>query len=438
MRTRRRASILPQWLPFIGERLGFVRRLSTMSIDPEDFDLHHVFPATTSLGRLAGHTSEFEPRAGGAGVDLNEAVNSAMGELLERYSAFACRSIGKVVSTYREMERDRLKTVPFELLTQFSRRQLQTPGFPFTEFTVDTRIAWLRGVNLTTGSPSYVPSQLISLGYAPEPDEISSCFYTTSSGCALGTSAEGALVSGLLECIERDSVMVRWYARIAPPILDFDPSQLLGRRLRLQTKGLEICFHDMTVDGEVPVVGVTCLERSGRPCCFLLSAAAAIDTVAAARKALIEAGQGRPFIKILANQEEAPTASCTFNDFDSNLRFFAEPSNAQYADWFLQNRRLSTRRFAAVPDSKNTIDLCDLLLKRCSNMGITPVAFDLTTPELRDHGLFVCRVFVPELVQVCVPFAPFLGHPRLANYIDEAQRNGLAASIPEWVPHPFP
>src|ERR1700675_3035033 len=104
MRTRRKAPILPQWLPFIGERLGFVRRLSTLSIDLEDFDLHHVFPTTTSLGRLVDETSEFEARAGGAGVYLNEAVNRAMGELLERYSAFARGSIGKIVSTYREME----------------------------------------------------------------------------------------------------------------------------------------------------------------------------------------------------------------------------------------------------------------------------------------------------------------------------------------------
>jgi Putative peptidoglycan binding domain/N-acetylmuramidase len=29
---------------------------------------------------------------------------------------------------------------------------------------------------------------------------------------------------------------------------------------------LEIRFYDMTVDGEVPVVGVTCIERTGRPC----------------------------------------------------------------------------------------------------------------------------------------------------------------------------
>jgi ribosomal protein S12 methylthiotransferase accessory factor len=153
---------------------------------------------------------------------------------------------------------------------------------------------------------------------------------------------------------------------------------------------------------------------------------------------LIEAGQGRPFIKLLANQQQAPAAGHTFNNFDSNLRFFAELSNSRYADWFLQNRSVSTRRFPALPDAQNPADLCGLLLDRCSTMGITPIAFDLTTPELRDHGLFVCRVFVPELVPLCIPFAPFLGHARLANYIDKTQREGSAAPIPEWVPHPFP
>jgi ribosomal protein S12 methylthiotransferase accessory factor len=438
MRTRRRAPILPQWLPFIGERLGFVRRLSTLSIDPEDFDLHHVFPTVTSLARLINQTSEFEPRAGGAGVGLDEAVNRAMGELLERYSAYAFESIGKVVSTYREMERARLKIVPFEFLANFSHKQIQTPGFPYTQLTKDTPIAWLEGADLASGSATYVPSQLISLNYAPAAGEVSSCFYSTSSGCALSTSVEGALVSGLLELIERDAVMIRWYARLAPPMLNLDPAQLLGRQLRLQTKGLETRLHDLTVDGEVPVVGVTCIERSGRPCCFLLSAAAALDTAAAGRKALIEAGQGRPFIKLLANLEEVPVAGDTFKDFDSNLRFFADPSNARFTDWFLQNRRLSSRHFPTLPDSQSPADLCDLLLDRCSNMGITPIAFDLTTPESRDHGLFVCRVFVPELVPLCVPFAPFLGHPRLAKFVDDAQRDGSAASIPDWVPHPFP
>ena len=63
----------------------------------------------------------------------------------------------------------------------------------------------------------------------------------------------------------------------------------------------------MTVDGDVPVVGVTCIERTGRPCFFILGTAAALDHISrAARKALVEAGQGRPYLKFLANLGGAP------------------------------------------------------------------------------------------------------------------------------------
>jgi ribosomal protein S12 methylthiotransferase accessory factor len=438
MRGRTRPVVPPQWLPFVGRKLGPAKGLSYLSVDPEDFDLHHVFPTTTALGELVGDTRQFEPRAGGAGIRLEDAANRAMGELLERYASFAYEGTGRIVSSWSALRESGRRSVPFETLTLFSRDQLLTQGFPYTEFTEDTPVAWFDGTDLENGSPIYVPGQLISLGYAPGASEVSTCFYSTSSGCALATSAEEALVAGLLECIERDAVMMRWYARLAPPILDLDPAGLLERPLGLQSQGLQIRFHDMTVDGEVPVVGVSCIERTGRPCSFMLGTAGALDTFTAARKALVEAGQGRPFVKFLANVSEAPSEGAVFSDFDSNVRFFAEPSNARYVEWFSQSASLSTRHFPAAPGSRNPAELLGLLLDRCSTMGVTPIAFDMTTPELRDHGLFACRVFVPELAPLCIPSAPFLGHPRLAHFIAEAQRGRLAARVPAWVPHPFP
>jgi ribosomal protein S12 methylthiotransferase accessory factor len=438
VRGRSKPVIPRQWLPFIGGRLGLAKRLFCLSIDPEDFDLHQVFPTTTALGELLGDKREFEPRAGGAGIVMDDAINRAMGELLERYASLAYDGSGKIVSSWRALRGAGHRPVSFETLTLFSREQLLTPGFSYTEFTEDTPVAWFEGTDLASGSAIYVPGQLISLGYAPVASEVSTCFYATSSGCALATSAEGALLTGLLECLERDAVMIRWYARLAPPILDLNPADLMGRPLALRSQGLQIRFHDMTVDGEVPVVGVTCIERTGRPCFFILSAAAALDTSTAARKAFVEAGQGRPFVKFLGNLGEAPSESAVFSDFDSNVRFFTEPSNARYAEWFSQNTRSSTRYFPFAQDPKDAAGLCGLLLDRCSKMGLTPIAFDMTTPELRDHGLFACRVFVPELVPLCVPSAPFLAHPRLARFIAEAEPDGSAASVPAWVPHPFP
>jgi ribosomal protein S12 methylthiotransferase accessory factor len=436
MRVRSQPSIPPKWLPFVGNRLGIVKRLSVLSIDPEDLGLHHVFPSTTSLARLLNDTRQFEPRAGGAGICLSDAVNRAVGELLERFASLAYEGTAKIVSSYSGLECGGVRTVPFEALTLFTREQLLIPGFPYTEFTENTPVGWFEGTDLTSDSPIYVPGQLLSLGYAPSPEEVSTCFYSTSSGCALGTSAEGALLAGLLECIERDAVMMRWYARLAPAMLDLDPKYFLGA-MQLPSQRLEIRFHDMTVDGEVPVVGATCIERTGRPCFFILGCAAALDTLAAARKALVEAGQGRPYVKFLGSRDDPPSAADDFTDFDSNVRFFGEPSNGRYAEWFSENTCPSTRHLP-VPRESSPAELCRLLLDRCSKMGLTPIAFDMTTPELLDSGLFVCRVFVPELVPLCVPFAPFLGHVRLARYIAESERDGLAASVPAWIPHPFP
>ena len=438
MRTGPRHSIPRRWLPFVGRKLGMVKSLFDLTIDPDDFDLHHVFPTPTSLGSLLGRGGGFEARAGGVGIRLDDAIDRAMGELLERYASLAFDGGDRIVSSYAALRSEGRRVVPFETLVPFSREQRLAPGFPYAEFNEDTPIGWIEGINLIDGSPILMPGRLISFGYIPGRDEVSPCFYPTSSGCAAGASLAGALLSGLLESIERDAIMVRWYARLAPPLLEIEAADLLGASLGLQTDGLEVRFHDLTVDGDVPVVGVTCVERTGRPCFFLLSAATGLDVRTAARKALLEAGQGRPFIKMLVNVSPAPGRDAAFNDFDTNLRFFAEPTNAKYVEWFFRNKAVSERRYPPMPDASDAAARLRALLQRCAAMSLTPIAFDMTTPEMEDHGLSACRVFVPELVQLCIPSAPFLGHPRLARFIAAAKREGRAESIPGWVPHPFP
>jgi ribosomal protein S12 methylthiotransferase accessory factor len=431
-------SIAKCWWPFLGKKMGLAKNLTLLSIDPDDLPLHHVFPTTTSLCRLLGLSAEFEPRAGGAGILLVDAVNRAMGELVERYASVAYDGSRKILASRNTLLSRGCRVIPSDNLALFSSEQLLTPGFGYTNFTDDTEIGWIEGTNLADGSQIFVPGQLVSMGYVPDLNEVSSCFYPTSSGCAVAPSVDGAVLAGLLESIERDAVMIRWYARIAPPMLDLDIEELLGKPPGPQTQGLDIRFHDMTVDGDVPVVSVTCIERTGRPCFFLLSAAAGLDTLTAARKALVEAGQGRPFIKLLANINRAPHEGHEFSDFDSNLRFYAEPANAHYTEWFLSKAGEPGRYFPEVSDAGNAGDRLHILLDRCSAMELTPIVFDFTTPEIRDCGLFACRVLVPELVPLAVPSAPFLGHPRLARYIAEGELAGRTECIPKWVPHPFP
>jgi ribosomal protein S12 methylthiotransferase accessory factor len=435
--SRLHRNVPRQWLPFLGPKLGLAKTLFQLAVDPDDFDLHQVFPTLTSVGRLLGHQHALDPRAGGAGVRFEHAVNRAMGELLERYAFFAYEGTSPMLLSYRELVERGYRLVPFQNFVPFSREQYRSKDFPFSEFTETSQVLWMEGTNLLDGLPSFVPAEMLSLSYFSH-DEKLPFFYPTSSGCAVAGSLEEALFKGLLESIERDPVMIRWYARIPPPLLDLDPTDVLGEPPGLQTHKLEIRFHDLTLDGDVPVVGTTCVERTGRSCFFILSAAAALDVATAARKALIENGQGRPFVKSMVGTSEAPLEGAAFNDFESNLRFYAEPSNARYVEWFLQNTTLSTHEFPGARDVQKPFESLRVLLDRCLRMAITPIAFDMTTCEMRDAGLFACRVLVPELVPLCVPSTPFFGHPRLARFITSHKLENTFPGVPDWIPHPFP
>jgi ribosomal protein S12 methylthiotransferase accessory factor len=421
-----------QWLPFLGPKLGLAKALYDLAIDPDDFDVHHVFPALTKIDRLLCHEHDLDPRAGGAGVSLEEATNRTMGELLERYAFFAYDGPADRALSYQELVERGDSLPPFEFFSLFSNEQTRSHNFPYAPFSTSAKTAWVRGTNLLDGRLVMVPGQIVSLNYFHAADE-TPYFYPTSSGCAVARTVEEAALKGLLELIERDAVMIRWYARLPPPALPFDAPELPHSALR-QCRHLEVRFLDLTVDGEVSVVGVACIERTGRPCFLIFSAASALDPAAAARKALIEAAQGRPFIKSLSASLEAPAPDALFADFESNLRFYAEPSNARYFEWFLQNEQMSSRAFNSAPPPTEPLTLLADLLERCARMNVTPIAFDITTPEMRDCGFFACRIVAPELVPLCVPSAPFLGHPRLSAYSVSASKS----AIPAWIPHPFP
>jgi ribosomal protein S12 methylthiotransferase accessory factor len=56
------------------------------------------------------------------------------------------------------------------------------------------------------------------------------------------------------------------------------------------------------------------------------------------------------------------------------------------------------------------------------------VLIDLTTPDIRDLGLRVLRVWSPDLLTLCLPSAPPLAHPRFGDY----------GGVGEEKPHPYP
>ncbi|MCA1443678.1 YcaO-like family protein [Ensifer sp. IC4062] len=67
-------------------------------------------------------------------------------------------------------------------------------------------IHWITGIDITTGAARPVPLELVHTCYSEPPPSGDGLFTRTTTGLACHTSAYGAFVHGLFECIERDAI----------------------------------------------------------------------------------------------------------------------------------------------------------------------------------------------------------------------------------------
>lgn len=428
------SSALLDWLPFLGAKVGIARSLSRLSVDPDDLDIHHIIPRATSIDRLTKAQSPIDPRAGGVGTTLDEAINPAMGELLERYCLFKFSGTDSIYATYAELKDHHDTVVDIKYLRLFSSAQY-SDKCPFAVFGEISPTQWILGTNLLNGSSIYVPAQLVCLTNAC-PEEEPWYFYSTSTGCAASRSMESTIYKAILEVIERDALMIRWYGRFPPPLLDLNINDLFDRTVLRSDPMLSVKFYDLSIEGTLPVVACALLDNSGRHCYLVLSSAAAATLEEAARKAVLEAGQGRPHIKLLARN--ATTCTDNFFDLDSNCRFYADPRNRNYVDWFLSGTSHSPSSSVSLSTSGKSTNCLDSILTECVQHNWTPIALDITSDDVREHGIFACKVIIPELMSLCISAFPFLSHPRLTCYRNSKKLGTPRNDVPAWIPHPFP
>jgi ribosomal protein S12 methylthiotransferase accessory factor len=78
------------------------------------------------------------------------------------------------------------------------------PRSPLTGHTV---LDWVPGHGLLTGAGTFAPADLIRLDLTPAVDWAQALFQVTSNGLAVGNTTADAVLHGLVEVIERDSVV---------------------------------------------------------------------------------------------------------------------------------------------------------------------------------------------------------------------------------------
>lgn len=241
---------------------GIVRQLKRLS--GQDDPLIHSYAANHNI------TSRFEGVgtirknlyniSGGKGKTDRQARASGLCEAMERYSGIYHGDEITRVSSYRALGQ---KAIHPNACMGFSEQQYrnrdalnaetitlaQWVPAPFDEA---QEIEWTPAWSLTQQTFKVLPTAYCYYGYPPGK---STFCRADSNGNAAGNTLEEAILQGFMEVVERDSVALWWYNRLAMPGVDLDSfTEPYFEKLRAyyQSIGRALWVLDVTADLEIP------------------------------------------------------------------------------------------------------------------------------------------------------------------------------------------
>jgi thiazole/oxazole-forming peptide maturase SagD family component len=387
---------------------------------------------------LLGEKTEIQYHLAGYGVYREEALIRLLGEGIERYALITAAAAVKkrlFKASYNELKSDS-NVMPWELINIFSKKDYEKMRgkLIFRPITPDDRISWIWCPSLfNPGKDICIPAQCLFTGLHFD-DEIP--FVTAfSKGCASHTNPKLALRTALLEAVEADALMIRWYTLTKPRqvILD-DP--ILNKMIAsiFSDIDVEIVPYQYTMPG-MPghVFAMAILSKGSDRPTVLLGTGAGLNPGATLYRTLIEAvaifymGYNGPALQPINYLTEIDQHSHT--NLDSNVAYWAAAEDSEFKRATMRNMTEGEVRLSALKNYQSTIDEeLDYILGELKNISSYAVHLNITPPELEDTDWSVARVFFPELVQVSLPSFPYSAHPRLLQF----------GGIQNQLPHPSP
>jgi oxazoline/thiazoline synthase len=367
-------------------------------------------------------------RAIGKGVTDCEARVGALGEAIERYCAVFQGDEPRLLASLEELEHSAIHP---DRCTQFSQAQYDRreelnrhdgescPVPP--PFDPAARIEWTPVWSPSHDERRYLPTGLLYSGY-PVAAERAFCPFDPSGGAA-GSSLEDALLRGVLELIERDSLALWWYNRVPRPAIDLstvgDPLPALLAEV-YRAKGRELWVLDLTSDLGVPAFAAVSRRTGRKREAIVMGFGAHLDPETAVSRALLELDQ---VLTCVTAAERTGSLGRTLYSWLAEATLATHPYLAPAP---LLLTRLDRFSNLATDDAAENIRTCERLLAR---QGLTLWALDQTRPDI---GVPVMKAIVPELRHFRARFAPgrLYTAPVRADWLAEPRQEHELNPIP--------
>ena len=396
----------------LGSKTGIVKTLLHYLPDRSDPAVFYSTAVEADLTEVAGIQEAGSLDAGGTALTLRDSRLRTLGEAAERYCLHFPDPDGLVMARHRDLARSSRSVVGFEYLDVFDHEELTTVGLD--PVTPDSNVEWQVGVDLLTGKEVLLPAQQVWL---TTPDHGTRWYPTTSNGTACAPSLEEALIGAITERIERDAVMRTWYRQLTPGGIRVGADDPLAKLVssRFETAHRRIHFIEFETPVDLPVIGCVAVDRRDRPPRFTIAGDADLVADRAMQGALVESAQSWAYLKdLVANHRDRSIDPDRIYSLEDNLLYYALPEQAEDVAFLLDGNE--TDRPTQENPTESPAETLAQLVEAVDQAGLTPIAVDVTTRDIKEVGLFVVRVVIPELLDLALPSLPPVAHPALAGH----------------------
>ena len=247
---------------------------------------------------------------------------------------------------------------------------------------------------------------------------------TTSTGMAAGFSIDECIMSGLMELIERDALMINFMQRLNPPEIDINT--IFGKNKKIINsimKDYNIKIYKLYSDFNVPVYLSIIYKIDNNKNHYGIGACASLDSDYAINKSLKECLFTYFYsLNIMDVRQKNPDKIKTL--YEHFLYYQGDNFNK-----LLFNSKL-------VKYKKEKISFDDVLINLKKN-DINVYFKELTTEDIKDTGIKVVKVIAPSLIDLNKSHI----YPRLGakRFFVVPKKLGLKHSNDlTTLPHPFP
>lgn len=259
------------------------------------------------------------------------------------------------------------------------------------------KLGWVKGFDLFANKPTLIPAQMVYLNYHKE-SEPHFDYPRNSTGSAGGMNKEHAILNGIYEIIERDSLMGVYLNKISPPIVDL--ASLKDAKINYLTEkfkkfNLELFVLNTTTDLGIPSFIALVFDKTNRGPAVGISAKAGFNVKDVIIGSIGEVLMTRLYTKNMLQKGDitADLKSAT-GLFPSRARLWITADTIKNIEFMTQGKKTRLKINSKRLTIKSQFKKVSRILKE---KGYGVYYADCTIPAFRKLNFVTYFTFVPGL-----------------------------------------